>query len=115
MRTNRERNFKHNAFLRECPAMLKARVFFIRKTDLDGEEKRLTDLVKKNCLNLNLLNVHSVRKKCCHLRDFVTENSIEIFCMSETWLYNDDSAIITALTPKSHVLHHVPRPDKKGG
>ena len=35
--------------------------------------------------------------------------------MSETWLYDDDSAIISALTPEYHVLHHVPCPDKKGG
>ena len=35
---NRERNFKHNAFSRECPAMVKARAFVIRKTDLDGEK-----------------------------------------------------------------------------
>ena len=33
--------------------------------------------------------------------------------MSETWLYDDDSAVISVLTPESHVLHHVPRPDKK--
>ena len=56
-----------------------------------------------------------MRNKCCHLRDFVTENSIDIFCMSETWLYDNDSAIISALTPESRVFHHVPRPDKKGG
>ena len=37
------------------------------------------------------------------------------FFLSETWLYGDDSALITASTPKFHVLHHVPRPDKKGG
>ena len=35
--------------------------------------------------------------------------------MSETWLYDDDSVIISALTLESHVLHHVPRSDKKGG
>ena len=35
--------------------------------------------------------------------------------MSETWLYDDDFAIISDLTPESHVLHHVPRPAKKGG
>ena len=33
---NRERNFKQNAFSRECPAIVKAIAFFIRKTDLDG-------------------------------------------------------------------------------
>ena len=56
-----------------------------------------------------------VRNKCCHLRDFITDSSIDIFCMSETWLYDDDSAIISALTPESLVLHHVPRPDTNGG
>ena len=35
--------------------------------------------------------------------------------MSETWLYDDDTAIISALTPESLVLHHVPRPDTNGG
>ena len=33
--------------------------------------------------------------------------------MFETWLYDDDSAIINALTAESHDLHNVPRPDKK--
>ena len=79
------------------------------------KKKLLTHLAKKNSLNLSLLNVHTVRKKCCHLRDFVTDSSIDIFCMPETWLYDDDSAILSALTPESHVLHHVPRPEKKGG
>ena len=55
-----------------------------------------------------------MRKKC-YLRDFVTDNSIDIFRMSKTWLYDDYSAIISALTPESLVLHHVPRLDKKGG
>ena len=35
--------------------------------------------------------------------------------MSETWLYNDDFAIISALTPESDVLHHVSRLDTKCG
>ena len=72
-------------------------------------------VAKKYSLNLSILIVHSVRNKCFHLRDFVTDNSIDIFCMSETWLYDDDSAIISALTPESHVLHHVTRLDEKGG
>ena len=35
--------------------------------------------------------------------------------MSEPWLYDDDSAIISDSTPESHVLPHVPRPYKNGG
>ena len=33
--------------------------------------------------------------------------------MSETVLYDNDSAIISILPHDSHVLHHVPCPDKK--
>ena len=33
--------------------------------------------------------------------------------MSKTWLYNDDFAIICALTADSHVLHQDPRLDTK--
>ena len=36
---NCERNFKLNAFSRECPAMVKATAFVMRKTDLDSEKK----------------------------------------------------------------------------
>ena len=53
--------------------------------------------------NLSLVNVHSVRRNCCHLRHFVIDNSVDVFCISETWLYDDDSAIISASTPESHV------------
>ena len=35
--------------------------------------------------------------------------------MSQTWLYDDDSAIISALSPESHVSHYFPCPDIKGG
>ena len=35
--------------------------------------------------------------------------------MSETWLHDNDSAIITAVTLECYVLHQVSHPDKKGG
>ena len=43
------------------------------------------------------------------------DKSIDIFCMSETWLYDSDPAIISVLTPKSYVLHQVSCPDKNAG
>ena len=63
--------------------MINAGAFVIRKTDLDCEKKRITDLAEKNLRNLSLLNVQTVRNKCFPMRDFVIENSIDIFCMSE--------------------------------
>ena len=56
-----------------------------------------------------------MRNKGCHLRDFVIDNSVDIFCISETLLNDVDYVNISALSHESHILHHVPRPDKKGG
>ena len=64
---NCERNFNHNAFSHDFPAMVYVGAFVLRKIHLDGEKKRITELAKNNFLNLSLLNVHSVRNKCFHL------------------------------------------------
>ena len=56
---------------------------------------------------------HSVRNKCCHLGVLVIESSAVIFCMSETCLYDDDSVLLSVLTPEFHILHHAPHPVKK--
>ena len=44
-----------------------------------------------------------MRNKCCHLRDYVIDKFIDIFGMSEALLYDDNSAVITALTPEYHI------------
>ena len=51
--------------------------------------------------------------KCCQLGDFEIDNSVDIFYMSETWLYDDDPVIMSALTLESHIFHYVPHPNKK--
>ena len=76
-------------------------------------KKAKRDLGNKFFLFLSLLNVRSLKNKCCRQRDIVIENSIDMFCMSETWLYDDDFDFLRALTPDFNVLHHVPSPDKK--
>ena len=55
-----------------------------------------------------------MRIKFRNLKDILIDDSIDLFCMPETWLYNNKSGIISDLTPKFHVLHHAPSPDKKG-
>ena len=84
-------------FSRECPSMVKDRAFLLGKTT-STVKKRITDLALKIFLILSLLNVHSLRNKCCRLRNFAIENSVYFFCMSKTWLYDDNFAIISALT-----------------
>ena len=81
--------------------MLNSRPNFIWKTDLDSEKKRITVLTTKNFLKLSVLNVYYARNKCWRLRDFIIDISIDTFCMSEIWIYDDDSTTLGALTPES--------------
>ena len=66
-------------------------------------------------INIALLNARSVRNKTCIIRDYITENHIDIFCLTETWLNKNDNAVIAEFVPETHVLHHSPREGRGGG
>ena len=89
-----------------------ARDFVIRETGFQGKKRR-THLEKKRFLNDRPLKVQSGRYKCCHLRDIVIYYCNDIFCMSETWLSDNESTTIVASASESHVLYHTLCPDKK--
>ena len=61
------------------------------------------------------MNVHSVRNKTNILRDYITDNLIDIFCLTETWLNEKETAIISEFVPETHVFHHFPREGRGGG
>ena len=66
-------------------------------------------------LNAALLNCQSVRNKTMILNDIITENSLDILCLTETWLDELSHSVINELTPRSHIFHHVPREDGNHG
>ena len=79
-------------FLMNVPLCLRLGLFYKENWPW-CKKKRITDLAMKISLNLS---VHSVRSKCYHLKDFAIDNSIDFFRISETWLYDGDSATICA-------------------
>ena len=75
-----------------------------------------------DCRNLNvlkcgLINIQSIRNKSLEIREFITDNHIDILLITESWLKGTvaDKTIINESTPDSHRFCHVPRQDKKGG
>ena len=66
-------------------------------------------------INVALLNVRSLRNKCCHIRDFIIDNNLHVFCIVESWLKDSDSSVIASFLPNTHVLHHFTRPMGRGG
>jgi hypothetical protein len=58
-----------------------------------------------------------VRNKTFELNELIVDRSMDICCISETWLHGDtrDNAIIAELLPEGYKIEHVARQDCRGG
>ena len=64
---------------------------------------------------LGLLNVRSLLNKAAIITDYAYENDIDILCLTETWLTDNDASLITAIVPHGYKFQHLPRNDRRGG
>ena len=60
-------------------------------------------------------NARSLRNKSAAFVDLVCDSKADLFAVSETWLTDNDTAILSELTPQGYKLHHCPRSDRRGG
>ena len=63
-----------------------------------------------------MLNVQSVKNKPIAVNEFITENSLDICVLIETWLRPGeiDNAVIAALCPPGFSFKHIPRANGSG-
>ena len=61
-------------------------------------------------LKVGLLNIRSVRNKICYVAEILDEFSLDVLCLTETWLLASDVGVIGAALPKTYSLLHAPRP-----
>ena len=69
----------------------------------------------RSSLKAAVLNVHSACNKATSLCEYVTENNLDIFAMTETWLKPIDQSVIAELIPPGYILHNVDRINGRGG
>ena len=67
------------------------------------------------CLKCALVNIQSVGNKTYEIREYINDNRLDIFMLTETWLGTYDSAKIKEMTPDTHTFMHVPREEGRGG
>ncbi len=69
------------------------------------------------CVNLCVLNARSVRNKTHILCDYIVDNDLDIFAITESWLSdsNKHKKTIGELSLPGYDLFHVPRPNRRGG
>ena len=69
-------------------------------------------------VNLCVLNPRSVRNKTHVLCDYIVDNDLDVFAITESWLSDDSNKhkkTIGHLTLPGYDLFHVPRPNRRGG
>ena len=76
---------------------------------------KLPKLFEHGALRIAIQNVRSVRNKTNFLRDFIIENKLDIFGITESWLRDDERHIIGNILPDGYSFYSVPRREGKGG
>ena len=61
------------------------------------------------------MNVRSLRNKADYITDVECENDIDILCLNETWLTDNDAFLMSAIVPHGYTFQHYQRNDRRGG
>ena len=82
-----------------------------------AKRQQVLEYIKNDMQELLLcvLNAQSLRNKSATFVDLVCDSKADLFAVFETWLTDNDTAILSEITPQGYTLHHCPRSDRRGG
>ena len=60
-------------------------------------------------------NIRSMRNKLVYVSETIKEFHLELFCLTETWLFQTDMGVVSAALPKGYSLFSIPRSHGRGG
>eukprot|EP00057_Strongylocentrotus_purpuratus_P010367 XP_011664841.1 PREDICTED: uncharacterized protein LOC105438565 [Strongylocentrotus purpuratus] len=110
---------KENGILRYrgCRAGNRARrKQLVRSTGIDSSNVVIDANVGNETLqHVCHWNARSLRHKSLLLQDYVITNEVDVMFVTETWLTENDDAVIAEVTPPGYTFTNVPRTGGRGG